>query len=40
MKFAVFAALVASSQAKLTGCQKGIKGKIFSDAKCATESKA
>jgi len=40
MKFAVFAALVASSQAKLTGCQKGITGKVFTDAKCATKSKA
>lgn len=38
MKFAVFAALVATSQAAVTGCKKGIAGKVYKDAKCATES--
>lgn len=38
MKFAVFAALVASSQAALTGCKKGISGKVYTDSECATES--
>lgn len=37
MKFAVYAALVASSSA-LTGCKKGIAGKFYTDSKCATES--
>ena len=37
MKFAVFAALVASSSA-LTGCKKGISGKFYTDSKCAKES--
>ena len=38
MKFAVFAALVASSQVAAKGCNKGISGKVYKDAKCATES--
>merc|ERR1719240_1130407 len=37
MKYAVFAALVASSSA-LTGCKKGIEGKFYSDAKCSEKS--
>ena len=37
MKFAVFAALVASSSA-LTGCKKGITGKVYKDSKCAEEA--
>merc|ERR1719240_1435836 len=37
MKYAVFAALVASSSA-LTGCKKGIEGKFYTDAKCSEKS--
>jgi len=37
MKFAVFAALVASSSA-LTGCKKGIQGKVYTDSACKEDS--
>jgi len=37
MKFAVFAALVASSNA-LTGCKKGIQGKVYTDSGCSKDA--
>lgn len=37
MKFAVFAALVASSSA-LTGCKKGIQGKVYTDSACSKDA--
>jgi hypothetical protein len=37
MKFAVFAALVASSSA-LTGCKKGIQGKVYTDSSCKKDA--
>lgn len=37
MKFAVFAALVASSNA-LTGCKKGIQGKVYTDSTCSKDA--
>ena len=39
MKYAVIAALLATSNAaELTGCKKGIKTKIYKDAKCEKDS--
>ena len=37
MKFAVYAALVATSSA-LTGCKKGIQGKVFTDSACKKDA--
>ena len=39
MKYAVIAALLATSNAtELTGCKKGIKTKVYKDAKCEKDS--
>ena len=37
MKFAVYAALVATSSA-LTGCKKGIQGKVYTDSSCKEDA--
>merc|ERR1719453_1496594 len=37
MKFAVYAALIATSSA-LTGCKKGIQGKVYTDSACSKDA--
>jgi len=40
MKYAVIAALLATSTQALTGCHKGIGAKVYSDSKCKEETTA